>query len=194
MDRSSPQSTFAAAQQAMQRGDWEVFFACLAAKDLKRIAAIGMLCVDGDGAAAFVELAIAHGVPADDVDRVRRTGEDIVVSAATILAADPLPSPATLELSLRHRDLVKARDATIDDCVKRVADLAAFAAAVERHRRTISGGGTISSTMFVDETLVDVVITDSKAVGIRRRRGGGDERIGFVRQRSGWSIVLFGRP
>ena len=52
---------FRSAQEAIERGDWETFFPCLAPTDLKRLAGIGVGCAVTDDP-AFRELCLEHGV------------------------------------------------------------------------------------------------------------------------------------
>ena len=193
MPRSSPEAVFGTAQGAIAGGDWETFFGCLAASDLKRLAAIGITCTIGDGGRRFADLAVAHGVSVVAIAEVRAAERRIEESAAAIRDAPPLPNERTMALSFAHRDLVKAYDNAVATCVASVSDMAAYVARVERLRRETGGGGSVSSSMFDGETLIDVAATGSKAVGVRHRQRGTDEPLGFVRTRGEWYVVLFGR-
>jgi hypothetical protein len=186
----SPIAVFGRAQRALAAGDWDAFFACLDAADLRRLAAMVLpIACDSE---PFSAICREHGVSARRIDRIGGAGAAIVASAASIVDPAPDASPADRAAdSLRHRDLVKALDACLADAVGEVADLAAFVAASERFRRATSGGGSVSSSLFLDEQLVDLVVSDRQARAVRRRRTGGDDPIGFVLRRHGWRIRLF---
>ena len=186
----SPESLFAFAQQSMIAGDWESFFRCLDAADLRRIAAMVVPLACAPGEDEFAGLCVDHGATEDAVERVRTAHAEIAVSAEAVL--DPASAPADRgAASLRHRDLVKSHDAIVAEVVKGIVDLPAFVAASERLRRRDGGGGSVSSRLFVDERLVDVVVSGKKARGLRRRMLGADDAIGFVLGRAGWRIRLF---
>lgn len=190
-DIDSPASVFARAQRANASGDWDALFACFDAADLRRLASLVMPLAHGDR--AFSAICRDHGVPAETIERVDEACEQIVASAASITTPAPDASPADqAAASLRHRDLVKALDSRLADAVGAVVDLAGFVAAAERYRRATSGGGSVSSSLFLDEQLVDLVVTGRRASAIRRRRVGGDDPIDFVLRRDGWRIRLFG--
>lgn len=195
MTRTSPQSVFAIAQQAMHRGDWETFFECLDRRDLMRLAAMGVDAA-GEAARPFTDLCLAHGVPAEMLQRVESLAKDIAESAHAMLHAKAEhPAAAAsrselLERSLRHRDLVKARDKAVADCLKCIEDLAGFAAKAERLKRSLFGGGSVSSTLFVGETLHDVEVDGTKAVALRRMKGGWEEPVAFVQKKGLWHIKL----
>jgi hypothetical protein len=186
----SPESVFAFAQQSMISGDWESFFRCLDVADLRRIAAmvVPLACTPGED--EFAALCVDHGATEDAIARVQAVHAEIAVSATAVL--DPALAPADRgAVSLRHRDLVKSHDALVAEVVRGIVDLPAFVAASERFRRRNGGGGSVSSQMFVDERLVDVVVSGKQAQGLRRRTVGGDDPIGFVLGRNGWRIRLF---
>jgi hypothetical protein len=193
MPRSSPEAVFRTAQAAVAGGDWETFFGCLAAGDLKRLAAIGVACTIGDSGQRFTDIAVEHGASDAAVAEVRSAARRLEESATAISDAPPLPNETTLALSFGHRDLVKAYDAAAATCVASLTDLAVYVAKVERLRRETGGGGSVSSSMFERETLIDVVVTGSKAVGVRHRERGSNEPLGFARARGEWHVVLFGR-
>ena len=187
MSASSPDEVFLTAQQAMIRGDWEAFFACLTRSRLQGIAMMVIPMVGDDPAGRFADLCRAHGIHDDLLDAARDAGAAIVASAQRVRAAD-VPTEQMLAESQRHRELVTAHTKATKACVQTIADLAAFVAASERYRRETSGGGSISSQMFVDETLTDVVITGSKASGVRRFPRGQTEGLAFALERGEWRI------
>jgi hypothetical protein len=92
--------------------------------------------------------------------------------------------------SLRHRRLVKNYNKCLKDTLKSVPDLANYTAALERQMRAIRGGGSVSSRLFVNETLHNVVIDGKHAWATRQRKGGWTEDIGFVQKRQRWYIKL----
>ncbi|MCX6520335.1 MAG: hypothetical protein NTZ21_06705 [Actinobacteria bacterium] len=187
MPASSPDEVFHTAQQAMVRGDWEVFFRCLTRARLQAIATMVIPMVGDDPAGRFADLCRTHGVSDDRLDAVRDAGAAVVVSAQRARAAD-VPTEQMLAESQRHRELVTAHTRATKVCVQAIADLAAFVAASERYRRETSGGGSISSHMFVDETLTDVVITGTKASGVRNFPRGQSEGLAFALERGEWRI------
>ncbi len=191
MTAATPHEVFHTAQLAMVRGDWEAFFPCLAKKALERIAAMVMPMVGDDRAGRFADLCHRQGVPHHLLDAVLRAGDDVRVSAERYVPADPMPPAEMSAWSSRHRDLVKAHDAACAACIKAIPDLAGFVAAVERLRRDTSGGGSISSTMFVDETLTDVVVSGNKGTGVRVFARGSSDPVAFVRERGEWRIQIF---
>lgn len=187
MAASSPDEVFLTAQQAMVRGDWEMFFRCLTRSRLQAIASMVIPMVGDDPAGRFADLCRSHGIADDLLAAVRDAGDAIVASAERARDGS-VSSDQMLADSQRHRELVAVHARSTKACVKAIDDLAAFVAASERHRRETSGGGSISSQMFVDETLTDVVITGTKATGIRRFRRGQSEGLAFVVERGEWRI------
>lgn len=177
----------------MERGDWEAFFPHLAPNDLKRLAGIGVGCAVTDDP-AFRALCLEHGVSTEALDLLQGTARQMLESANAMARDDGSSPEAMMERSLAHRDLVKAHDAALDGCARQVRDRAAFVAAVERLRRATSGGGSVSSSLFVGETLSDITTAGNKAVGVRRYRNGETEPVAFVRTRDGWHVSIFARP
>ncbi len=188
----SPESVFALAQNAIARGDWESFFPCLDMADLRRIAAMVMPLACATDSDRLAEVCRDHGVTDGHLERIRAAQIEIAASAAAIV--DP-PAPSSpdhrADASLRHRDLVRSHDAVVADAVREVTDLAGFVAASERFRRETSGGGSVSSSLFLDEEIVDVVVSGRNARATRRRSVGGDDPVAFVLRRDGWRIRLF---
>lgn len=193
MPRTSPESVFAAAQEAMERGDWEAFFECLDRSDLVRLARMAVP-VSGDAGDELAALCVEYGVPADALGNVESCARAVRESAQALRGWRPEPgspaSPASLlnQQSLRHRDLVKALQKAVDNCLKSVPSLAAFTARAERLRRAKTGGGSVSSTLFVGDRLVDVKIEGTKASGTRRMKGGWEEPVSFVQRRGLWYV------
>jgi hypothetical protein len=190
-DHPTPEDVFRRAQEAMRHGDWDGFFALLSPPDLQRLAAIGVAATTGSDGAEFRELCLRHDASAADLDHVQHLARQVIDSAEAILHSGNVTAEETLERSIAHRDLVRAQSAAITACVASMHRLPAFVASIERLRRERDGGGSVSSTMFVDETLLNVVVTGDRAKGTRRRPRGADEPVAFVRRRGTWQIVLF---
>lgn len=187
MAASSPDEVFLTARQAMVRGDWEAFFRCLTRARLQAIASMVIPMVGDDPSGRFADLCHAHGIPDDLLAAVREAGTAIVASAQRARVAD-VSTEQMLAESQRHHELVTAHKRATKACVQAIADPAAFVAASERYRRETSGGGSISSQMFVDETLTDVVVTGTKATGVRRFPRGQTEGLAFALERGEWRI------
>lgn len=194
-DKAGPEGVFATAQQAMARGDWEAFFACIDRRDLLRLAGMGFGS-PAPGSDAFRSMCHEHGIPEDALDQVDGCGRAIVESAREMWppAADAWSDPdirkALLERSAHHQDLVKAHAAAVATCLAKVADLAAFAAASERLKRAQLGGGSVSSTLLVGECLGDVRVEGKTAHGVRRLPGGHEEPVTFNEKRGVWYMRL----
>jgi hypothetical protein len=190
MDRSTPEACFLSAQQAMLAGDWEGFFACVDTASLQRLAVMVIALVTDPQHETFVASCRDLGVSSEALADVRRSVDAVSASAAASSWDPSAPTPEMFEQSNRHHELVKADAATRLAAVKQVPDLAAFMAASERYRRAVSGGGSVSSTLFVDETLTDVAIDGSKATGVRTMVRGHTERVRFVRRRGQWHVSI----
>ena len=93
-----------------------------------------------------------------------------------------------LEYSLRHRQVLDEYQKSLASTLRAVTDLAGFTAALERTLRAESGGGSLSTRLFVGEILEDVSITGTKAWATRRDTSGHTEDVGFVRRKSEWYI------
>lgn len=188
MSRGTPESVFATAQEAMERGDWETFFDCLDRRDLLRLAGMAF------GLAGGARLCMEHGIPAEALGRVEALARDINESGrAMVREAGGSPGAATaqsdlLERSLRHRDLLGAHQKAVETCLKSVTNLASFTAGAERLKRATLGGGSVSSTLFVGERLCDVSVNGQKATGVRRMQRGWTEPIAFVKKKGQWYI------
>jgi hypothetical protein len=188
MTAASPAEAFLAAQQAMIHGDWEGFFRRLTRRRLVEIAVMVIPMVGDDPAGTFSDLCRRHGIPADLLADVRDLGDEIVRSAERFRGDDGRSPAEMVADSDRHRLLVKEHARAAKACVDAITDVAAFVAASERHRRETSGGGSISSRMFVDETLTEIVVTGRKATGVRTFPHGRSEGLAFVFERGEWRI------
>ncbi len=56
--------------------------------------------------------------------------------------------------------------------------------------RSGGGGGSVSSRLFVGETLRDLVVDGKKARGKRHMAGGHVEDVAFVQKKDGWYIRM----
>jgi hypothetical protein len=81
MLRASPESVFALAQSAMERGDWEGFFGCLDRTDLKKLARLGISPVGEDPQGAYARFCIDYGVPVEQLEEVKSLLDAIQASA-----------------------------------------------------------------------------------------------------------------
>lgn len=195
MARSTPQETFAEAQAAMSRGDWEGVFACLDPDDLVTIAnnsvARFMMVSSGPAADRFNALCAEHGIPAETLTTVRSLAEQITHRAVSVVSSDD--PAAMMEESRRHHQIVLAHRAALKQLVKSAPDIARFTAALERELRVDGGGGSVSPRLFVGESLENVSIEGAKAWASRRVGPGELEDVGFRRRKSGWVIRLFAK-
>jgi hypothetical protein len=172
----------------MERGDWEAFFQCLDRSDLLPLAKMDIAGIP-NGDEALAALCAEAGIPATALENVKTFADEILASAQAMMRA-----PAA-DAYHRHGDLVKRLDKAMDTCLKSVTDLALFTAKAERLKRAKMGGGSVSSSLFVGETLTDVVVEGKKAKGTRWRKGGSTEPIAFVQNKGLWAIkfMLKGR-
>ena len=69
-------------------------------------------------------------------------------------------------------------------------DLPGFVAALERHTRRTVGGGSVSSDIFVGETLEEVTESGNRARGVRRTERGYEDSVDFVKRKGRWLIRL----
>ncbi len=171
MAARTPQEAFEQAQQAMQRGDWRALFSILDPCDVRRILNNAFkLCLTTHHGAhdEFAAIFERHGVPAAELARLWQSWSKTVG-----------PNPT-------HEKTLKAM-------IKRASDIAGLAAELERHSRAIRGGGSVSSSLFLGETLSDLVVTADQARALRQFPSGWLEPVEFVRDRDGWKVRLFAR-
>lgn len=176
----------------MERGDWEGVCACLDAETLLRIAenGVGRLMAGGPATGALLAgLCREHAVPDEMVVTLRAGLQRVAESARVVLSSDVRSdSRAMVESSLRHKGVVDEYRASLKSTLKAVPELAQFTAALERALRAESGGGSMSTRLFVGEALEEVSITGAKAWATRRSADGHVEDVGFVRKKDGWYI------
>jgi hypothetical protein len=184
-------AAFAAAQRAMAAGDWDGFFAAIATKDLRRLATMGLGIALGPHADAAREMLADHGIDVAAVGDLADLADRITASAGSLRSGGT--ARETRVRSLAHRDLVKAYEKAARDIVVRTTDLPRLVGAIERFRRRTEGGGSVSSRLFLHETLADVVVDGKTAVGVRRYADGTTDPVRFVFERGGWKVSIFGR-
>lgn len=190
MTYDSPESVFATAKNAIERGDWETFFNCLDRTDLMRLAAMGIPVDEEADSSEFMQ-CVEYGIPVEELYAARKLADDIRISAYAMMTHQETSSSAQQDMvqrSMRHRGLVKSLDNAIKTCLRSVTDIAAFTAMAERRKREKMGGGSVRSTLFVGEILKDVIVEGKKASGTRLMKGGWREPIRFVQKKGRWYI------
>lgn len=191
---STPQAVFLVAQAAVRHGDWATFYPLLVRRDLEQLAERGVMAstnVDGE---FFRNVCLQHGIPADDLDHLQRLARQVSESAERILHGGNLEAEDAMMRAVAHRELLRAQSAAVATCVSALNGLAAFVADTERLRLELDGAGSLSATIFLDETLLNVTVNGNRAIGIRRRPLGVDEPITFECLRGSWRIQLFDAP
>ena len=194
--RDTPEAAFAEASAAMVRGDWHAFFACIDRDSLITIAENGVGRFIGGGdryAEMFAGLCARNGIPANMPEKLRGAAARILESGNAFRTAGPPKDPkAMIADSLRHKALVDDYRDTLKNIVKASANIHAFVADLEIALRQETESGSVSTRLFVDETLEAVSVNGSSAKAIRRMRGGTTEDVSFVRRRGGeWFIKPF---
>jgi len=196
MARGTPEEAFAEASAAMARGDWPAFFACIDRKSLLRIAENGInrFLAGGPAASAtFAALCDAQGVAAGRATALQALGARIVASGQAMRAGARTDPAAMVQNSLQHQKLVTEYRDGVKALAGEAPNLAAFVAALETALRAESGGGSVSSRLFLDETLGEVVVTGNKARATRRMASGATEDVSFAREKGQWVIKPFAR-
>jgi hypothetical protein len=174
MSRETPQAAFEHARAAMLRGDLFEVFACLDLSGLQRIASNAV--------------ALSLGAHIDDADReVRRICREYGFPLDDLLSArrriEQMPG---MEATMNQRDTMKRGLAA-------VSNLPAFLAALEGYSRRVSGGGSISTRLFQNESLADVEVEGSRAWGTRVYGPGSRDDVEFVRRKGQWYVKLIAR-
>jgi hypothetical protein len=185
MPRTTPEEAFAAAQAAIARQDWDAFFACLDPGDVRRVVKNGLARLGRDR--RIEELCRDVGVEQALLDPVKTFAGRMANAAHAALAGGS-------DESLALRGLVDAHKRALDALVKGVQAIDRLAAALERHLREAAGGGSVSSSLFVGDTLEAVRVDGNTAWGARRSASGAVESVGFVRRAGEWQVRLFARP
>ena len=196
MARGTPQEAFAEASAAMARGDWPAFFACIDRKSLITIAENGVnrFLAGGPAASAtFEALCTAQGVAGNRATALQSLGARIVESGQAMMARARTDPAAMVQNSLQHQKLVTEYRDGVKALVGEAPNLAGFVAALEMALRAESGSGSVSSRLFVDESLDQVVVSGNKARATRRMASGATEEVSFARERGEWVIRPFAR-
>jgi hypothetical protein len=195
MAPTSPAAVFTDARAAMERGDWNAFFACLDRDSLVRIAENSFKGLINRDTAGLQALCAEFSFPADAIDRLRsveRTMARLAEEIVKMRFSAAMPVNAA-EIMLGHRQSVGEYEKILTRALKSVPDLPAFTAALERRMRAVVGGGSISSEMFVGETLEDVVVEGRNAWATRRMGESWTEDVGFVEKGGAWYIKILAR-
>jgi hypothetical protein len=175
MSRETPQAAFEHAQAAMLRGDLFEVFACLDVNDLKRVAANAV--------------ALSLGAGIDDADEeVRR------ICNEHSFPLDDLMSAGRCVMQMPGREATMNQRDTMKRGLAAVPNLPAFLAALEGYSRRVSGGGSISMSLFQNETLTDVQVEGSRAWGTRVHGSGSSDDVEFVQRKGQWYVKLIARP
>ena len=115
-------------------------------------------------AAAFDILRDKHAIPSRAVDGQRALARQLVASAQQIRSLSPQARGAA---SSEHSVLVRQHQQGLDTVVKSIPDLATFLADADAAFRQVHGGGIVSSTLFVGESLERVSVQGDRAWGTR---------------------------
>lgn len=185
MPRTTPEEAFAAAQAAISRQDWDAFFACIDPGDLRRVVKNGLARLGRDR--RIEELCREAGVEQALIDPVKQLASRMGRAAQAALGGGG-------DASLALKGLVDAHKKALDALVKAVQAIDTLAAALERHLRATAGGGSVSSSLFLGDTLEAVRVDGNTAWGTRRSATGATESVGFVRRAGEWQVRLFARP
>lgn len=169
-------AVFQAAQGAVAAGDWETLFGLLDESALQAIGGNSLLWLASQDQALWAEF------PSLAVEELRDHTFRILESAKRVRAA-----PMDMGLSLAHRDLVKKQNAWLKRAVKGQAPALGR---IESLRRRLGVGGSVSSQLFLNESLQDVVVQGHKAVATRVYASGSSEKLQFVRRGEEWKIHL----
>jgi len=185
---------FAAAGKAVEAGDWLGLFRRLTPASLSRVAANTVLFLirEPELRAETLALLEERGEPTAPVEAVLELQERMLVSAQAI-AANTSDAVAMMEVSSKHRLLVKEHEKAQKAIVKSWKDRSATAAALEALMCARSDSGSVSSTLFVAETLSGLEVGDNRARAVRVARGQEIAPVSFERRRDGWLIHLFAK-
>jgi uncharacterized protein YigA (DUF484 family) len=196
MARATPAEAFEEAVAAMRRGDWTALFACIDPPNVVTIATNGVnrfLAGGPQASATLASICAAHGVPADRAGALQSLGARITESARVSIEQMRADPASMMEQSRRHQKLVAEYREGVKALVASAADVAAFTGAIETALRAESGGGSVSTRLFVDETLEGVTVSGNRARGVRRMASGATEDVSFVRKKGAWFIRPFAR-
>ena len=189
-----PAEVFEAAGTAVDAGDWLGLFQRLTPASIERVAGNTVIFLLGNRQLRDEALVVleGRGDPTAPVHAAIELQERILASAEAMIANSGDPA-AMMEASKKHRLLVKEHDKARKGIVKSWKDRPASAAALERLMRARTDGGSVSSTLFVGETLSELEIGEKKARAVRIADGQEIAPLGFERRRDGWLINLFAK-
>lgn len=193
MSRETPEKAFIEAQTAIIRKDWDSFFSCLDTKDVLKIASNSvrhLLWMDESGADDF---CAKHGIPKATILALRRLSQRMGDSARTYPAANNSSPEAMLQYSVEHKQIVDEYQKSEKALLKSVQNLSQFTAALERYSRDTANCGSVSSTLFVNEVLMDISIEGDKAYATRQITDKNSGDIGFVLRKGKWYVKLFAK-
>ena len=194
----SPEALFGEAQAAKARGDLATFFRCLDRKDQLRLGTSAMLGLLGEEprvVAVFSTLRNQHGIPSVAADELRSLTRELTASAQRIPS---LQGVARESASSDHALLVKRYERAVKGLLESVSDLPKLLGDVEPAFRQLFGGGLVSSSLLVGDSLEQVAVQGNRAwgtrVGTTSTGSRWTEDIGFARDRSGeWRIRLLAK-
>jgi hypothetical protein len=199
MTANTPEEVFRSAQDAMARHDYDAFFQCIDRNDLRRVTNNSMKLFLSLGAGPrmteFKAVCARHGILPEQIDHIVEQGERIIESARSMPTATdfqmlpPDQLQARLQRSGSHRDLVREYEQLLEAALASVENLALFTAGLERLQRERASSGSVSTNLFVDETLQGVEVT-GKTAWARRAGKGWSEDVAFVQRGKRWYIRL----
>jgi len=114
--------------------------------------------------------------------------EEMTTSTAVSTSPDLI-----LQTAFQHRQIVDAYNQILKALLRSTTDLAELTAALEQDMRAALGGGSVSSHLFVDEQLENLVIEGNRAWATRRMENGWEEDVGFIQRKGVWYIKLMAK-
>lgn len=187
MDQSTPEAAFDSAQQAVAAQDWTSLFRCLDRNDLIKICSNSIRAVAEAADPAVDAMIEESGFP---VIEMRQLDQEMMESGMRLMQEARDGAPTDMQASLKHNKLVKRAEKFLDSNLRKVKKLPEFAGAVETQRRASTGGGSVSSGLFQNEFLDELLVKDNRAFGTRVTESGFVETVEFVRKRNRWLIRL----
>jgi hypothetical protein len=162
MPQATPEGTFAEAQQAIQQGNWDGFFRCLTATDLKRLLKNGIsLGLAAGDVSAFQSICTSFGLSLEELHTAWATGQS--------------------------RQYEKA----LADGLQPVADLPGLMAEIERYTRKTRGGGSVSGSLFAGDQIHTMELEGDRAWTILQINTTISQPLGFELWHGQWLIRLF---
>jgi hypothetical protein len=202
MTQTTPEAAFSLAQEAMRRQNWHSFFGCLDRDDLLRIAANSvnvLLDRTEQTPSIVVTRSLEYAIPKEHILQLQELRQQMTGSAHAITEEmTSSPEVATspdfmLQNGFQHWQIVDAYNQSLKALLRSASNLADLTATFEQDMRAIIGGGSVSSRLFVDEQLENLVIEGNRAWATRRMQHGWAEDIGFIRRKGVWYIKLIAK-